>query len=330
LSIDFLREQAIRALEENVEENSRLHWLVFEHYEIVFDEAGSRYIYAPRIRNGAANEIVRRLRPLDRTSADLFLTFARWPEDTGMDKELDTKRNAEAAKSWADTFGVLGLNPAGMAIPDIVNSHRVTADYLGIPWLGDSGRGYRNLATGGMPHESVANFTFEAWEAQIAWRLYESVRKETVDADSVIQFMSTIDQWDADITTGPYSGHTWVERDIYSRDRELTRRWALTVVSDAVNRKIENHCYPIIQGNAPGSYEPGWVFRSLLGAMWLQMMFLMHKDRRCWWCGKPLDPGMPRHARFCKNNGRCRSNWNYNQGGGKSSKHARREARYLR
>jgi hypothetical protein len=205
-----------------------------------------------------------------------------WPEENGMDKELDTKWNAEAALKWAETSGVLGLNPAGMAIPDIVNSHRVTADYLGMPWLGDAGRGYRNLATGGIPHESVGNFAFEAWEAHIAWRLYESVRSEgTVVEASVIEYMSTIDQWEADITTGPFSGHSWVERDIYSGDSELIRRWALTVVGEAVNRKIEHHCYPIIRGDAPGSYEPDWAFKSLLGAMWLQMMFLMREDRRC-------------------------------------------------
>jgi hypothetical protein len=160
-------------------------------------------------------------------------------------------------------------------------------------------------------------------------RLYESVKSEgAVDEATVIKYMSTIDQWAADISTGPFSGHSWVERDIYARDPTLIRQWALTVVSDAVNRKIENHCYPIIKGENPRTYERSWVFRSLLGAMWMQMMFLMLADRRCWWCDKPLDPGMPRHARFCKNNGRCRWKWNYNNGKGKSNKRARREARY--
>jgi hypothetical protein len=65
-------------------------------------------------RKDAPNEIVRRLHPLSRNSADLFLTFARWPEEAGMDKELDTARNAEAAKSWAETFGVLGLKPRNL------------------------------------------------------------------------------------------------------------------------------------------------------------------------------------------------------------------------
>ena len=119
-----------------------------------------------------------------------------------MDKELDTEKNAEAAKLWAETFGVLGLNPIDMFISNIVTSHRVTADYLGVPGLDDAGRRRLNVARGGRPHESVANFTFEAWEAHIAWRLYESVRsEERVVEASVIQFMSTINQWEADITT---------------------------------------------------------------------------------------------------------------------------------
>ena len=325
-----LRELALHALEENVEKNSRPdQWPVYERYEIISDDAGNRYIYAPPNTKEAPNEIVRRLHPLSRTSADLFLTFARWPEEAGMDKELDTARNTEAAKSWAETFGVLGLNPIDMFILNTVNSHRVTADYLGVPALDDAGSRRLNVARGGKPHESVANFTFEAWETHIAWRLYESVRKETVVADSVIEFMSTRNQWEADITPEG-SENSWIERDIYSSDPELVRRWALTVVEDAVNRKIENHCYPILRGDAPGSYEPSWAFKSLLGAMWLQMMFLMHEDRRCWWCDKPLDPGRHSHARFCDNNGKCRANWNYHEGEGKSSKERRRQERYIR
>jgi hypothetical protein len=121
-----------------------------------------------------------------------------------------------------------------------------------------------------------------------------------------------------------------VERDIYSRDPELIRRWALTVVTDAVNRKIENHCYPILQGDAPGSYKPGWAFKSVLGAMWLQMMFLMEADRRCRRCGKPLDPGRRSHAKYCDNGGRCKALWNYHEGSGTSSKEWRRQGRYIR
>jgi hypothetical protein len=338
---EHVRKLAEYALQENVEEISGLNqWHVYEHYEIISDKAGRRYIHAPSSSEEPANKVAHRWEPLSRTSADLFLRFARWPVETGMDKEPDTERNAEAALLWAKTFGVLGLNPADSVIHTYLTSQRVTADYLGLSWPDDTSRrrqnrpmgGMQNLPTGGMPEESVANFAFEAWEAQIVWRLYESVRTGgRVDEDSIIQFMSTINHWDAaitvDITGAPVDAY-WVEREIFSGNSEYVREWALTIVEDAVNVKIGNHCFPIVHGT-PGSYKWDWGFRSLLGAMWLQMMFLMREDRRCWWCGKPLDPGMRSHAKFCDNEGQCRANWNYNKGSGKSSKERRRQTRYI-
>jgi len=160
--------------------------------------------------------------------------------------------------------------------------------------------GRLNTAHGGRPNESVENFAFEAWEAHIVLCLYQAVRsQEIVDAPSVIRFMSSESE-----ELGLLN-HPWVERDVYSQDSELTRDWALAIVKGAVNRKIENYCYPTIQG-APGSYEQGWGFESLLGAMWLQMMFLMRADRRCWRCHKPIDPGRRSHARYCPG-ARCRA-----------------------
>jgi hypothetical protein len=321
-----LRGLAEHALRKNVEENSqRAAWPIYEHYEIILDEAGKRYLRAPQATNGTTNEVKDWLRPLSRMSASLFLRFAHWVETPGLDRELDTERNTIAAEMWVRDYGVLGLNPPDRTIIGLLNSRRVTADYLGMPWRGGVARGWRNTAHGGRPEESIENFAFEAWEAHIVWRLYESIRsQEDVDISSVRQFMSSFEQGEPTVT-----GRSWVEQDIYSQDPELARRWTLAIVEDAVNRKIENHCYPIAQG-AIGSYEQGWGFKSLLGAMWLQMMFLMVEDRRCWQCGKPLDPGMPSHARFCKNNGRCRAKWNYHNGEGKSSKEKRRQSRYIR
>jgi hypothetical protein len=345
LPTDFFEEHAIRAVEKNVEEISELsRWHVYEHYEITFDEAGSRYIYAPRRKDGVDNKVVRRLQPLSRTSADRFLRFARWPEETCMDRKLDTERNAEAARLWAETFGVLGLNPADSVIHTYLTSQRVTTDYLAMSWPDDSSKrrqnrpmgGMQNLQVGGTPEESVANFAFEAWEAHIVWRLYESVRTGgRVEEDTVIPFMSTDNKWEAAATWNitdeepvPVEAR-WVEREIFGGDSERVRQWALTIVEDAVNVKIGNHCFPIVYGT-PGSYKQDWGFRSLLGAMWLQMMFLMQEDRRCLWCDKPLNPGMRSHARFCDNNGRCRANWNYHEGRGRSGKERRRQGRYIR
>jgi hypothetical protein len=320
-----LREQAIRSLEENVEENSRrAEWPVYEDYEMISDGAKT-YLVAR-----ASTPVKKILRPLSRESADLFLRFAGWVEEFGMDMELGSPRNVEAAAAWVSKYGVLGLNRPDMSVLGLVNSRRVTADYLGTRWAGTAVIGHRNTARGGRTEESVENFAFEAWEAHIVLRLYQAVRsQEIVDAESAVRFMSPFGQAEDFPDQPSWEEPSWVERELYSRDPELTRRWALSVVESAVNRKFEDHCYPTIQG-APGSYEQGWGFRSLLGALWLQMMFLMRADRQCWYCGRPIDPGRRKHAKFCDNDGKCRSNWNYENGSGKSSKEKRRQARYAR
>jgi hypothetical protein len=325
-----LRELADYALGKSVEEISRRsEWPVYEHYEIIFDEAGKRYIWAPQSRDGAINQVKERLRPLSRVAADVFLQFAHWVENPGMDQALDTQRNAEAAKSWAERFGVLGLNEPDVEILSPVSSRQVTADYLGMPWLPDAGRARLNSGHGGKPYESVENFTLEAWEAYLVLRLYKSVRSQkVVDAPSVIRLMSTFDhgermpqandRGELVIVRAPR-----VERDIYSQDPELTRRWTLTIIEGAVNRKVAGHCYPIVRG-APGYYEPGWGFTSLLGAMWLQMMFLMQADRRCRYCGNPIDPGRRSHAKYCDNDGKCRADYAYHFGGRKEIEEQKR------
>jgi hypothetical protein len=322
---EHIRQQAVYALEKNVEENShRAEWPVYENYEFIADEAGKKYLYAPEAKNGKINRVKERLQPLSRVSAELFLRFAHWVENPGMDKELDTERNARAAEMWVNHYGVLGLNEPDMTIIGLVNSHRVTADYLGMPWRGGSVyRGRRNTAHGGRPHESVENFAFEAWEAHIVWRLYESMRShEVVDVPSVSRFMSTFEHGEPELT-----GRSWVERDSFSSDPELAHSWALAIVEDAVNRKIEYYCYPIVQGTL-GFYEPSWGFKSLLGAVWLQMMFLMRTDRQCRHCGRPIDPGRRSHAKFCDNGGKCRANYAYHSGGQKEAKEQKRRRGY--
>jgi hypothetical protein len=139
-----------------------------------------------------------------------------------------------------------------------------------------------------------------------------------VDLASVVRFISTFERGEPELT-----GRSQVERDLYSRDPKLAHEWALTIVDDAVNRKIENYCYPIVRG-APGSYELSWGFKSLLGAMWLQMMFLMRADRRCRYCGRPIDPGRRSHAEFCDNGGKCRAKYAYHSGGQEEAKQQQR------
>ena len=102
---------------------------------------------------------------------------------------------------------------------------------------------------------------------------------------SAVRFMSTFDHGERIPRADEHGeqvmvGDPWVERNIYYQDPELARRWALAIVEDAVSRKFQNYCYLKVQG-IPGSYEQSWGFKSLLGAIWLQMRFLMRADRRC-------------------------------------------------
>jgi hypothetical protein len=52
--------------------------------------------------------------------------------------------------------------------------------------------------------------------------------------------------------------------------------------------KVRGRCWTIAVRDST-SHGEGWAFDSLLGAMWLQMQWLMRGNRRCEWHGKLLD-----------------------------------------
>jgi hypothetical protein len=79
---------------------------------------------------------------------------------------------------------------------------------------------------------------------------------------------------------------TETKQETWSQYPDLARNWALTVVEETVTRKVEGDVYPILLG-APDSYQPGWGFRSLLGAMWLQIRtFMLGSNNLCPQCGR--------------------------------------------
>ena len=134
------------------------------------------------------------------------------------------------------------------------------------------------------------------------------------------------------------------------RAQSWAQSWALRIVEEIVEDRMRGHVWPIPVRdlNRHGDFighKQGWAFDSLLGAMWLQMMWLMRGHaRRCEWCGKLLDidtertlqnPGpldgrrKPRNdRRFCPSRdgveNKCKADWNYHRGPGKSSKENRR------
>lgn len=333
--------------DENVEEKNREGtWPIYDRYKIIDDPEGRR-ICAPRYKSeGIVNER-RSSRPLHRSSASLFLKFSDWPVKQGMDKALetipgmrptlDTDRNAAAAKKWAETFGVLGLggDPSEIHSGGSSGLHRTTATYTGaVDMLPAPNRACRKSTRGGTDKdpETVGAFAFEAWQAYLARRLYE-LAAGGIDEEKkkrIVWFMDDMPpSHNRPPGAPPGSPIGSSEREIYSIDEESIRDWALDRVGQAVMLKVENTCYPTLAGTS-GSYEQGWGFKSLLGAAWLQMMWLMLGDHGfCRRCGSLLDRTR-RDKRFCDNNGKCRAAWNYHNGAGKSSKAVRRQARYKR
>lgn len=298
-------------------------------------QSGSRYLHAPRALDGNAPNNEWTSHPLSQGSVGLFLEFANWPVERGMDKfvvgewgpTLDTDPNAAAAKGWAETYGVLGLdrNPGeSHHISSLPKLRRTTALYIGDPNPAiDPGRASRMSPRGGT-HEKVERFAAEAWEAHVALRLYVLASRKRLDAEAIARFM---DDTPVHYAVGPRAPLYPSEREQHAYDEGSVRGWAVALVNQAVMQKVENTCYPAVFGS-PGAYTQGWGFKSLLGAMWLQMMWLMvAEDNTCEWCGEPfevVDAG--RKRRFCRGT-TCRQDWNYHAGTGKSSKAAKKRKR---
>jgi hypothetical protein len=126
------------------------------------------------------------------------------------------------------------------------------------------------------------------------------------------------------------------------------KEWGLREVWRIVGGVLAGHCYPELY-RQKDSFHRSWGFKSVLEAMYLQMMWLMTatgQPPRCKWTGcpkfitleqpeQPLSSEMGKTARrtyrtrrgkeFCSN--ACKNRWHYHYGDGKYSKSTRRQPR---
>jgi hypothetical protein len=323
-------------------------WPVYPEYELGGHE-GYRFVYSPIRECEELTESeeqlrgTRRYRPLSRQTAALFLEFARWPEEEEMDLEpLGSRRNEAAALEWAGVNGVLGLDSSSQ-FEIFGEASEAIQHSLGI-WGAVRPR-TRNEGYGG-PKETVEAFAREAWLANMTLRLYEAATQpEGPDLEAIVAYMPNRESLGDDPRN---------VRKPRGLSPEHARGWALSIVEEIVEDRLRGHVWPVPVKELGGrsdfvGHEQGWAFDSLLGAMWLQMMWLMlSRVRRCEWCGRLLDVDpeqgqgsqtariadgrrKPRNdRRFCPSSGgvknKCKADWNYHRGTGKSSKEARRRA----
>jgi hypothetical protein len=174
----------------------------------------------------------------------------------------------EVVLSWSKNYGVLGI--AGV-------------DHLEAPGRRADRMGRR---------ESLAAFSREVLDAARVLALYESA---TASDPPGRELTAALEAWHF-----PTQGQTLGEQ----------REFALFFVADRVGAYVSGECYPVLYRQVLDDrkivgFSQGLGFYSLLGAMYLQMMWLMTEGseenvRRCARPGCPriiaFDPGVPEYS----------------------------------
>jgi hypothetical protein len=247
-----------------------------------------------------------------------------WPEEVSVEL-LFQDHNLERVYAPLQDEPSLFLKFAALARPDPVS--RDEALSIMLAWVKTYGvLGLHGVDTPEGPHpfgsrerrrESLWNFVQEVRRAAWCLSLYEAA-------------------------TGPNGPdrHTLERQSVRGRTLKEKRENALELVGDQVDRQLKSECYPRLYrgilrktGETSG-FAQGWGFRSLLGAMYLQMAWLMSEGTNAPRCKGPgcykiirigeleqpwVDPGLSKGARapyrtrrdkeFCSRN--CKEKWRY-------------------
>lgn len=210
-------------------------WPVYRGVEIE-DSGDDVFVYAPRDA------------PEPTSSRGVQAIHTAW-----MREDLNRARVYAPLRDTPDLF----LTFASLGRKDI---EREKAVEVMLDWI--KSYGVLGLDDGDHRAESFTGFSRAVRYAARCLELYEAATaEEGVRDDPDIE---TLDRYGAD-------GETPKEK----------REWALEEVSRIVGKRVEEWCYPQLYrlvNNEVGRtvrFEQGWGFRSLLGAMYLQMMWLI-------------------------------------------------------
>jgi hypothetical protein len=97
-------------------------------------------------------------------------------------------------------------------------------------------------------------------------------------------------------------------RGFFTQTPAKAQEWAMNAVTGTVQEKVASGVFPSLYAKPGGGYVQGSDFLSLLGAMWLQMFWLLTADqdqqRRCRWCNRVIafkQPELPRSGGLKRN-----------------------------
>jgi len=181
----------------------------------------------------------------------LFLEFARL---------ADEEITREVWLDWIERYGVLGLEWDDL-VRHAARRHLELGSDLGgfLSEVDQLPRGkFGSVLLEGGPRESYQNFVEEARKANGLLRLYEAVTDPEQGPD--VELVKGCADREG-------LGH-WV------RTPGAAKTWALGWVSHVVQETVAEDCYPSLYQDGD-TIRYGWGFHTLLGAMYLQMMWLL-------------------------------------------------------
>jgi hypothetical protein len=309
-------------------------WITCSEYEMRDGSIRSKYPFA-----GDTIWEWRMYRPLEDTP-DLFLKFARL-YDRGFSEDL--------ALDWTRKYGLLGSSYGWRASDRIETVSSFMEHFVGgteyceggpgttvtgfwdeVCWAAGTLRLYEAALSGDSEEarrQIVTEFPFLYFatpDFEDSWQLLE-LRRYLGD----FLFGEALDR---ELSELIHRRDLQGIRRFTRRERDLTERviadrvsashhagfldYALDFARSNVDDKMKQLCYPVtlIAGSdgpvAPTNLRPGWGFRNLLGAMYLQMYWLMTSGAelvRCEYCSRiislaPPHPGgrkRRRDKRFC-------------------------------
>lgn len=206
----------------------------------------------------------------------LFLKFARLADEGEITQE--------AWKRWVDGYGVLGLDRHSL-VRDVVEGCREQGADLDtviaeLDWhdvWGHKDRKLNAARTDGGPRETYRGFVREAEEAHRLLKLYEAATHP--DGPNVRAIKRYADQED---------------RTAGIETPRAAKGWALGWVAYQVQEVIGEECYPMLY-RVGDKFPQGWGFHTLLGAMYLQLAWLLASTDqvRCGWCGDIVSHSQP-------------------------------------
>jgi hypothetical protein len=253
-------------------------WFVCDEYEVRGDEIVAKHPFGSDKSRTWINHW-RAYKPLEE-EPDLFLRFARLPEESDLDTALK-----EVALEWSRKFGLLGGT---------------------------------STATSGEPDRmKLSVFKAEAEVASMVRSYYETSLNRDENADEPVA--TPLDYRILRATDRPEEVFN-TEKVLVAGVREAVMprsRMYLFTTAFWVSQEVQKHCRPelVLTGPDHSKVKSVWRFDNLLGAMYLQMFWLMDSTgdlARCENCRRIMSLAKPhpdgrkrrRDKRFCSDS--CR------------------------